>query len=302
MFKKKLLKLLPYFAAVLTGEIFYFLSFLIDGIFYDLLINISAAFFAIPLLYFFYETARSFSHKKLNKELFDYAKMQVDRELLSIINQLQKIVLTLEEKDLSSEAVNQFISLKKEDLIIKFKDNKYLGFQIFKHWELSEKGLHDLLKNPFILTKMEDEQIISIIGVLKNLRDLEEIQEINNLYIETEEVSEQFEIKNGSEINSENKKFPDRYILLKHLSNEKSIVYDFGDIPKYNLEKCLKYYKVNNKIIPPYAEVISDLLAEINNWLNSTNREFIIDTKMFKIRGKQIAQHRVSSLNLKYDQ
>lgn len=101
MTKKVLLKSLPYLAAIITGEFFYFLANKMDPNYYDLFINISAAFFAIPLLYFFYETAKSFSHKRLNREIFDYAKMQIDRELLSILNQLQKIVYTLDRKDFS---------------------------------------------------------------------------------------------------------------------------------------------------------------------------------------------------------
>jgi len=287
-FKKILLRLLPYLAAISTGGFIYFLATFLNVKFYDLLINIAAAFFAIPLLYFFYEKSKSFSHKRLNKEIFDYAKMQTDRELLSILNQLQKIVYTLEEKDFSSKAISNFLSLKKEEIENLFKNNKYLGFQVFKHWEVSEKGLHELLKNPFILEKMEDEQIISIIAVLKSLRVLETIQRIDSLYIETKEVAKGYRVQGGIDINLENKKLPDRYMLLKYSAKNKFVVYDFGDIPKYNLEKCLKYYKINNKLLNFYAKVILDLINNINNWLKATGLEFIIDTEMFKKRSKHV--------------
>ncbi len=288
MFKKILLKSLPYLAAIVTGVIFYFVATIVDEKYYDLLINIAAAFFAIPLLYSFYETAKSFSRKKLNKEIFDYAKMQVDRELLSILNQLQKIVYTLEEKDFSNEAINRFLSLKKEEIQNQLKENEYLGFQVFKQWEISEKGLHELLKNPFTLEKMEDEQVISVIKILKSLRTLQEIQKIEELYIETREKAKGYKVQSGIGMNPENKKLPDRHILLKHLSEDEFIVHDFGDIPKYRLEKCLNYYEINNKLLSPYAEIIFDLLADINGWLNTTGFEFVIDTKMFKMRGKHI--------------
>ncbi len=288
MFKKILLKSIPYFATIITGGIFYFLAISSSEEPYDLLINISAAFFTIPLLYFFYETAKSFSHKKLNREIFNYAKMQADRELLSILNQLQKSVLTLDEKDFSNKAVSQFLSYKRKDIEEKLKGNLFLGFQVFKHWEVSEKSLHELLKNPFILEKMEDEQIISIIGILKSLRTLEAIQEIDELYTETEEQAKGYKVISGSEMNPENKNFSDRYLLLKHVAEDKFIVHDFGDIPKYNLDKCLTYFKVNEKIIITYAEVIFDLLKDINKWLDTTGKEFVIDTKMFRTRGKHI--------------
>jgi len=284
MLINKLLKLLPYFVAVIIGGVFYFLANHLDEKFYDLFINIAAAFFAIPLLYLFYDIIKSFSHKRLNKEIFDYAKMQVDRELLSILNQLQKIVFTIEEKDFSNEAINKFLSFEKKDLENKLKSTKYLGFQVYKHWEVSEKGLHDLLKNSFILEKMEDEQIISVICIINSLRALEVIQKINKLYIDTEEISKDYKVQSGIEMNSENRKFPDRYILLKYLADDKFIVCDFGDIAKYNLKKCLNYYKINDELISDYADIIIQLIKHINGWLDSTGSEFILDEKMFKFR------------------
>lgn len=289
MLKKKFLKSTPYFAAIITGGLFSLFALYSDEKFYDLLINIAATFFAIPLLYLFYETAKSFSNKRLNREIFDYAKMQVDRELLSIINQLQKTVLTLEEKDFSNEAIGKFLAFQRADLKSKLQTEKYLGFQVFKHWEVNEKSLHELLRNPFILEKMEEEQVISIIGILKSLRGLESLQKVGALYVETDEAAKGYKIQSGIEMNPENKKFPDRYMLLKHLTEDKFVVYDFGDIYKYNMEKCLKYYKVNAQFTELYAEGIFDVLKSINSWLDSTGSEFVIDTKMFKVRSKYIA-------------
>jgi hypothetical protein len=198
MFRKILLKILPYLAAIIIGFITYLSSFLNTKL-HDLLINIAAAFFAIPLLYFFYETTKSFSHQKLNKEIIDYAKMLVDREFLSILNQLQKIVFSLEKKDFSNKAINNFLSLKKEILEVQLSTNKYLGFQVFKHWEINEKALQELLKNPFILEKMKDEQIIAIISVLKSLRTLDSVQKINELYVETQEVAQGYKLHSGKD-------------------------------------------------------------------------------------------------------
>lgn len=285
--KKILLKSLPYLAAIIVGAIFNFFANVLNSDYYDLLINISATFFAIPLLYFFYETAKSFSHKRLNSVIFDYAKMQIDRELLSILNQLQKVVYAFVEKDFSNEGVNKFLSFQKNEIENQIKQNKYLGFQIFKDWEVSEKGLHKILKNPFILEKLEDEQIISIIDILKSLRQLELMQKIDVLYIDTNEKAKGYKIQNGIEMNPDNNKFPLRCLLLKHLDKDKFIVCDFGDIPKYNLEKCLNYYEINPKLLEAYSAVIFDLLNDINSWLDVSGKEFLIDEKMFKMVGKQ---------------
>ena len=178
---KKIIGSIPYITTIITGIVIYILAGITHGKFSELLVNIAASFFAIPLLYLFYEKARAFSHERLHKEIFDYAKMQVDREVLSIINQLKKTVLTIEDDNPTIKTVNEFLSNKKEDLVRELRTNKYIGFQVFKNWEISEKTLHDLLKNPFVLEKMKDEQIISVIGILKSLRDLEEIQKSGKL-------------------------------------------------------------------------------------------------------------------------
>jgi len=54
--KKVALKILPYLASISTGLIFYLIAIKLQGNTRGLFVNISAAFFAIPLIYFFYQT------------------------------------------------------------------------------------------------------------------------------------------------------------------------------------------------------------------------------------------------------
>lgn len=283
MLKKRIFKILPYASSILFGVLCYIISNRTENTISELLINLSATFFAIPLIYFFYEIAKKYSHKKLNSEIIDYAKMQIDRELLSIVNQLHKIVYSLENREFSNFTINLFLLLKKEEIQTQLKQNKYLGFQIFKHWEVSEKELHALLKNPFMLEKLEDDQIIAVINIIKSLRYLEMFVKLDMLYRETNEIASGFRIKSGTEMNSENSVFPDRYLLLKQLTENEYKVVDFGDLHKYNIAKCLKYFKVNEDFLVNYSEVILHLLNNINSWIASTGSEIIIDSKIFKI-------------------
>lgn len=283
MNKKLIYRLLPYVAAITTGVLFYFLAGWLSPKFFDLFINISTAFFAIPLLYLFFKTVESYSHRKLNKEIIDYAKMQIDREILSVLNQMQKIVLA-SKISFSSETVNKLLGLNVGEITKEINKNTYLGFQLYKYWETSEVSLHKILKNPFILEKMEDEQVISIISILKDVRLLEFMLKNEDLYIDTKKKAKGYKIISGVEINPGNKLFPDRYLLMKHIGNNKYVVSDFGDIAKYNLEKCLRYYKVNKKLVNDYSHTISELITDVNHWLKLTGGEFVIDMKMFKMR------------------
>jgi hypothetical protein len=283
---KYLLKATPYLTSILVGLILYFIGLNLSENIRGLFTSLSAAFFAIPLIYLFYQVAQNLSKKRLNKEIFDYAKMQVDREVLSIINQLNKIVYPLKEKDFSAELIDIFPSFEKDKLKEVLSNNEYLGFQVFKKWEVSEENLNDMLKNSYILARLSDEQIISIILIIKQLRHLEMIQKSEDLYIETGKKATSYKIVAGKELNEANIKFPDRYLLLQDLEDGKSLVADFGDFYLYNVDKLLYYFKINESYLEDYTESIFQLIIEINNWVDLTGGEFVIDTKMFRSKPK----------------
>lgn len=83
--KRLLFKSWPYFTSFGSGVLLFFLATRLEEDHKGLLINISATLLAIPLLFLIYELARGFSSRKLNQELFDYAKMQVDCEAMSVV-------------------------------------------------------------------------------------------------------------------------------------------------------------------------------------------------------------------------
>lgn len=284
--KKFVLKALPYLVSISAGFIFYLLGELLQENTRGFFINISATFFAIPLIYLFYQLVDSFSHKKLNKEIFDYAKMQVDREILSILNQAYKIIYSLEEKEFSRKTINNLLSLKKEEIKKIVSKKEYLGFQIFKEWEVSENELHQILKNSYVLERLEDEQIIDIILVMKDLKHLEGIQRIKDLYLETNKKVNSYKVVSGTKINERNIKFPDRYLLLKNLGDNNFLVEDFGDFRPYNIEKLLHFFIVNKEFLEIYSDALFGLMKDINSWLDLTGREFVIDTRMFKLGQK----------------
>jgi len=279
-------KIIPYLACIFVWVLIYLWSTCSEWNLRDLLINISAAFLVIPLLYVFYEVVKSFSEKKLNVEILDYAKMQVDSNILSIMNQLEKIIFPKKKVGTTWYNLSMLLSLKKENIENTLSISEYLGFQVFTQWDINEKWLHELLKNSFILKRIWDKEIITIIKILKRLGTLKSIRKWDELYIETNKVNNKYQIKSWKEINESNEIFPDRYLLLEKIDKEKYIVSDFWDIYEYDVEKCLKYYKVNQEIIWVYSEIIYDLIEEINLWIDKTGGELIINTNEFKVRPK----------------
>ena len=148
-----------------------------------------------------YELVQQSSQKKLNRELFDYAKMQVDREILSIAHQLTKIVQSYEKQDSSFNEVVNFLSQDKEQIRELLEKNDYLGFQVFKNWSISEKHICGILENPFILRRLENEQSICIIALLKEIRSFDAVQKgVADLYEVTNKKADGYKIQVGKDI------------------------------------------------------------------------------------------------------
>jgi hypothetical protein len=281
--KRFFLKILPYFLCFVSFGIFYAIGKQFEGDIKNLMHGISGSFLAIPILYLIYDLSKEFSNKKLNRELFDYAKMQIDQDVLSIINQLMKLSLPYEEVTLSPPRIEQFLSNSEDNFKNKLEKSEYLGFQVFKSWEITEKNISKILENPFVLEHLENEQTIAIINLLKAIQSFDVMpKNINDLYFCTDKNSDGYRLEKGTDINNKNKDFPDRYLLLRELSNNEYLVSDFGDFPKYQTEKLLFKYKINPKYSSLLATSIYGLVKCIDIWLDASGNEFILNEKMFR--------------------
>ena len=121
-----------------------------------------------------------------------------------------------------------------------------------------------------------------LIKILKAIKNLETILRNKELYCEIEEKCEGYKIDRGYADPQNN--VSDRYILLKHIKGDDYQVYDFGDINKYDLKKCLKYYIVNDKYQQILSHSLYVILHSLNKWIIKTGNEIIIDQDMFRIR------------------
>lgn len=290
MFRTKnlALKALPYVISCVAGAGFYFLGLLATGDFRNLLMNISAALLAIPVILFFYEIVKSVSERRLNKEIFEYGKMQVDREAMGIVHQLMKIFYPLETIDFTFKNINKFMSLSKDEIRNVLKSNEYFGFQVLRSWDAYEENLENVLKNSFVVQKLDNDQVIAIIALLKSIRGLDAAQKAKGMFIATGKKETRYKLVRGEDINPENTKHPDRYLLLKHLKENYFQVIDAPDIPKYNEEKAFYTFTLNSEGLDYFTEVVADLITEVNNWVAITGNEFLVDTKMFRLGYRNI--------------
>ncbi|MDQ7815872.1 MAG: hypothetical protein RDU14_02520 [Melioribacteraceae bacterium] len=282
--KKVILKILPYLMSFAFGLVLYVIAIKLSEDAKSLFINISSAFISIPLLYLIYELTQQASKKKLNKEIFEYAKMNIDKEFLNICHQIIKLIYPYERQNKSFEGIKVLLNVTMNDIKNEFEKSKYVGFQVLKNWYVNENKIQKLIDSTFILGKLSDDQVISIIDVLKNVRAIQNLyRDIDDLFVFSEDKIKGFKIESGLKINSENSEYPDRILLLKEIANNQFQVFDYGDFEKFKTPKLLLQCELNPKYVNLFSEVVYDTLTSINYWLDETGIEFLIDTRMYKI-------------------
>ncbi|MEI6411623.1 MAG: hypothetical protein WCR52_19695, partial [Bacteroidota bacterium] len=95
----------------------------------------------------------------------------------------------------------------------------------------------------------------------------------------------------ATEISERNSHQPDRYILGLPSDKGKFAVQDFGDfIYLDKAAKQLNYYKINPNRIDLYLDCLFEFNAIINDWVDNTGGEIIIDnqTNNFKLHREPI--------------
>ncbi|MFZ1987433.1 MAG: hypothetical protein WAV21_00145, partial [Minisyncoccia bacterium] len=93
IFGKTFWRTIPYISLAITAGVFFYLSYFIsnqlwNNWFLSISSNIASIFFA----FFLYELIKARSQKELNKEVFEYAKRIVDRDIYSILHTLSKFL------------------------------------------------------------------------------------------------------------------------------------------------------------------------------------------------------------------
>ena len=81
-------------------------------------------------------------------------------------------------------------------------------------------------------------------------------------------MQEGYKIKNMLNAHPSNIKYPERYLLLKILSDKKAMVQDFGDFQgKDKVDGLVYNYKMTRKYIVGYSRYVYDFISIVHRWL-----------------------------------
>ena len=218
----------------------------------------------------------------------DYLKVQVDTEILTIINHLRKIVWNYSEL-YSFKLITEFMNLTDDQIKKSLKESTFIGFQIFKKLEVNEKSLQNIVDKIISSPHLGKEIATVIIDLIRWTGGFDNFNRSRTnpqLFIPTGQVEKKYKVVSGLELNSRNKEFPDRFILLKIIDKQHGVVEDFGDfVERDKIEGQIKQYTLNPNYIELYLKQIRQFIIIAERWLDLTNGEFIIENnKMFEIK------------------
>ena len=220
----------------------------------------------------------------------DYLKVQVDTEILTFINHLSKIIFGYSDKGSLSHIYN-FLNLKDNDIREKLENGTFLGFQVFKRWEVNETNLQKIADKT-ISSHYHGKEIAGVIIELMrwagSFDNFNRSRNTPNLFIRLDTQIKKFQAVHGMKINPKNTEFPNRFMLLKKIDNEHSMVQDFGDfIERDRNEGLINTYKINPDYVESYTHRMMEFIGIVEKWIELTNGEFIIENnKMFELKTK----------------
>jgi len=282
--RRLLWKSLPYLASALAGLVLFYISKTAKSPTSDLLVNIAAALLAVPLLFLIYEVAKSASERKLRKKLFDDAKVRIDTEMLSSVNQIMKLIVDYRRCKFSFPAITVLLKAKEAEVESMFAECRYAGFQVFKQWSTTIKNLRKLLDSASVNRVLNDEQMIAVVDVLNRLEELDRFtRNTSEIFVASGDCLEGHKATDGREFDlSSEGALPDRLLLLKDLGDGTYQVVDFGDFARGHRSDLLKMYSVNPKLRSEYSSRIWAVLNGVAHWSEITDSEFIVDERVFR--------------------
>lgn len=223
-------------------------------------------------------------------ELQDYFKVQVDTEILTSINHLSKILFGYEPSLGSLAHVKNFLNLSEEEINEKLGKREFMGFQVYKKLETNESNFRRILDSAISSAHYKRELAIPIINIIHWLGSFDKFnrsRQSPDLFIDKGVQSKGYVVVSGREMNPQlNTQFPDRYILLQKIEHKSGLVLDFGDfVEKHKKDRLLNLLQINSDYLRFYSAKIAEFIKYVDNWLDLTNGEFIIENiKAFEIR------------------
>lgn len=278
----RLLKRFPYSLALLAGLLFYFAANVLTGNLSGLLLNISASLITIPIVIFTYEAIQKRIAKESNRDVSQYAKMNIDRELLSLLNCVSPLVIGTPTPGLNK--VLKLLSMDETSMRKVLDTYTPMAFYLATDWSYSENKIAKLLANEVVYNDLSIEERNMFIRLIGAIRALEFATD-PRFYLASDTPNPKYKIVKGSEVDPTTK-LENRYLLMaKTKKSNEFVVAAFNDINrgKYRID-LLTPMKIKSEGKKVLVGCVVEVLECISAWMDSRGNEFILDSRNFKTK------------------
>lgn len=221
----------------------------------------------------------------LTDKILDFLKKEIDQEMLILISHFVRIIYKSDNINFFDN-VTTFINLDKTQIINILRDEKILGFDIFKSYHEHEKKFNIFINQAMSSQYYNREILNSLIEIYECFAEYDKFRtnHFSQLLIKLDDIKKDYYVIHNSKI-SEDNNFKKRYLLMKKIDNKHGQVANVGDFYSGNIESLTNYYKFDLIYLDKYAVIVSLFIKSFNQWLHLTNNEIIVDfTKTFRVK------------------
>jgi hypothetical protein len=220
------------------------------------------------------------SNKEKEDEVNEYIKQQIDKEILTICNQLYKILYGYDTQ-YTTESISQIIELEANTVKALLSEKKFIGFTVLKDWKKTMQTLQEAMNQPFFSQNAKPSYVSGLIKVIKSIEMMSLTFSKKNLFFDTEEEIDGYRIIDGHAMIPDNPR--DSYVLTKDIGDSnKGIVIDFGTIRRFNMGLVRHILVLNEDLIGEVSVSIQCTLKSIDAWIATTGNRLILDPSTFR--------------------
>jgi len=223
----------------------------------------------------------------LTDKILDFLKKEIDQEMLALISHLVRFINKQSESVQLFDEITAFLNYQKKDIIEILKYKKVIGFYILKSFFEHENRFNTFINQAMGSQYYNREILNALIDIYEWFSAYSNMwtKYSADLFVKLDKKEDKLFVIHSNQVSPDNK-FEKRYLLMEKVGEEgKGRVHNFGDFYPGHIENLTNYYQFNNDYLDKYADTLMILIKNLNNWLNLTNNEIIMDfVKNFRVK------------------
>jgi hypothetical protein len=210
--------------------------------------------------------------------IYNNIKLQVDQHLMAIANNSYKLFYGY-KSFITPHDLFALLDLNNDEFLKLIKGKEFLGFQLFRDTEKLQISFQAIIDNPIFAKHIDDGKVASLITLINALYLFNEnIKNRRDLFKKTTKVASEFRVVNGHSMNNANP--PNSVMLIKKIDDEKGVVMDAGEFPKYRQDNLLHYFMVSDKEVSVLVLLYEDIFRAIEEVIKNWDGSITLDPSM----------------------